>query len=201
MAVLAEYKNAWLGPHTQDQKDLLAGFRNGVLQCAKMAAGHLGSADFDSAGKFGLKMEERFFQDTGKIHRFYRASVGSSIERTVYDYILKAYGALELGKVADAYGAVWKGEGYIQQKVVPVIFALEFTGSCPGFPCSFKNSRPDIRLSLGKGTDGVEYEALLDLTSEKQKGHVLKKRDKWIAKANVPYIAEVIWTDDDIMHK
>jgi hypothetical protein len=37
--------------------------------------------------------------------------------------------------------------------------------------------------------------------SEKQKGHMLKKRDKWVAKGNVPHIAEVIWTDDDIMHK
>ncbi len=69
------------------------------------------------------------------------------------------------------------------------------------FPAATANSRPDIRLSLGAGTSGTYYEAIFDLTSEKQKGHVLKKRDKWIAKTNVPFIAEIVWEDSDIMLK
>ena len=82
-----------------------------------------------------------------------------------------------------------------------VIFALEYTGSCTELPCKFSSSRPDIRLSLGKGPDGSYAEALFDLTSEAQKDHVLKKGDNWLSKVAVPYIAEIIWTNDDIMLK
>jgi hypothetical protein len=42
---------------------------------------------------------------------------------------------------------------------------------------------------------------LFDLTSEGQVGHVLKKGDKWLSKANVAYVSEIVWTNDDIMHK
>jgi hypothetical protein len=80
-------------------------------------------------------------------------------------------------------------------------YALEYTDSTKELPCSFKKSRPDIRLSLGTGTDGKYYEALFDLTSEKQIGHVLDKGDNWLGKERVPFIAEVVWTDDDIMLK
>ncbi len=65
------------------------------------------------------------------------------------------------------------------------------------FPHSFwkrgdkAGSRPDVRLALGSG-----YEALFDITSEKQEGHILDKGANlvsggWLARDNIPFIAEV----------
>ena len=190
MAILVEFKNAWHDKHTDAQKDRCAEFANAVLSCAKMAAVHMGGADFSSSGAHGLKAESRFFSDSPKAHRFYRASAGSTIERAVYQYLIAGFNGVEVQK------------NVYKSALSDLVFAFEFTGSLDGyFPCSFKNSRPDIRVSLGKGSDGIVYEVLFDLTSEKQQGHILGKGDNWVAKANIPYIAEVLWTDHDIMHK
>jgi hypothetical protein len=161
-----------------------------------MASGHLGAGDFSSSGAHGVKAEERFYLD--RPHRFYRASVGSTIERAVYHYILWTIGALEPGVMADRLGAIWSGQ---LPNGVKIKVAFEYTGQSDGFPSSFSRSRPDIRLSLGAGTDGHDYEALYDLTSEAQKSHILSKGDSWLSKAYVPYVAEILWTNDDILLK
>lgn len=190
MALLAEFKNSWDMSHTAVQQEICADFADYLLKAAQLAAVKLGTGQFGFAGAHGMKMETRFFA-TGS-HRFYRASVGYSIEKSVYEFLVAAY--MAQAKENNIYTAT-------SQRGHPFAFAFEFTGTCDGFPNSFKNSRPDIRVALGKGQDGNWYEALFDLTSEKQKGHVLKKRDKWVTKERVPYIAEILWTDDDIMLK
>jgi len=190
MALLQEFKNEWNAQvHTDAQKAIAADFCHKVLLCAKMASVQMGMGHFSDAGAHGEKAEERFFSANHKPHRFYRASAGSTIERAVYKHLIQGFDADEVGK-------------NVYRSSTGVIFALEFTKSIPNvFSSSFSNSRPDIRVSLGIGTDGNAYEILIDLTSEKQKAHILKKGDNWLAKKYVPYIAEILWTDDDIMHK
>jgi len=192
MALLSYFKNAWDSQiHKQTQIDLATTFGQAVFACAQNAAVQLGGAVFSASGRHGLNAEKRFWQDDARPHRFYRASVGSTIERAVYAKLIEGYSATELCK--NVYQSSYASE---------VVFALEFTGSLEDcFPCKFNRSRPDIRLSLGAGKNGQIYEAVFDLTSQRQEGHIRNKGDNWLAKVHIPYIAEVLWTDDDIMHR
>lgn len=55
-----------------------------LLWSASRAGPQLGALDVESGGAHGMKMEERFLTDNPKPHRFFRASVGSTVERKVY---------------------------------------------------------------------------------------------------------------------
>jgi hypothetical protein len=190
MALLHEIKNAWPLTATQSQVGVLNSFSNLLLNAAKYAAVQLGIGKFEDAGKHGLKAEERFFADNPKPHRFFRASAGYTIEKGCYKALVDACQAKEIEP------------GTFQGTYFDFVFAFERTTALAGIlPCSFKSSRPDIRLALGNDSAGSPLEAIFDLTSEAQKDHVLKKGDNWVAKAAVPYIAEVLWTNDDIMLK
>lgn len=191
MADYKVHKNDWPGDATSAQKTLAVEFLNLLLKCAATASLQLGQGNFDDSGAFGVKAEQRFL-GTGN-HPFYRASLGSSVERAVYKYLEEV--------LCPDHGF----DGLYRYKqwgsIAGSAYALEFTQQCTELPHSFKSSRPDIRLSLGQSTLGKYYEAIYDLTSLKQTDHVLKKGDNWLAKDGVTYIAEVLWLDDDIMNK
>jgi hypothetical protein len=77
MALFEVHKNSWPAETTQEQQDLCLGFGNLLLFFAKKAANEMGTGIFSNSGAHGLKAEQRFFLD--KPHRFYRASVGSTV--------------------------------------------------------------------------------------------------------------------------
>jgi hypothetical protein len=223
MAVANLIKSTWDPNCQQAQADLAVAFQEALLTLAQKAGIGLGTLDVEGAGKFGVKLEERFTSATPKSHRFYRASAGSTIERLVYTNLLWATDAtnvhsdenmmddVESGKLPGKVAGVYEGQLplVINQTIVhhKVLFALEYTGSYKDtkgrslLPNSFSRSRPDIRLSLGPDKFGGYHEAIYDLTSEAQQDHVLKKGDNWLGKKYVPYISEIIWTNDDILLK
>lgn len=187
---------------TQDQQALILAFEGMLVSAAARAGQHLGAMQVEDAGKFGLKLEERFLADNPKPHRFYRAAVGSTIERQVYQQLHHVFIGGEVVVSKGDWAGVYKGRIGTATDIVDALFAIEYQPShAPAFPASFKSSRPDLRLALGAGSDGVYYEALFDLTSEGQIGHILKKGDKWLTKTNVAYVSEIVWADTDIMHK
>jgi hypothetical protein len=187
---------------TKEQQDLIFWFEAMIVATAARAGQQLGALDVESAGKFGLKLEERFLAGNPKPHRFFRASIGSTVERKVYGELRGFRTAATRVIQSGDWAGVYQGKIGTKDDVITITFAIEYQESwSPLLPCSFKNSRPDIRLSIGVGSDGVNYEALFDLTSEGQVGHVLKKGDKWLSKANVAYVSEIVWTNDDIMQK
>ena len=216
MAVSNSVKNSFTQQNTANQAALAVAFEQVLLKLAKVAGNNLGQLDVEGAGKFGVKLDERFKVDSSKPHRFYRASAGSTIERLVYAQLLWATAATDSsgknifdttvsGQLPEKVAGVYTGQlpinvgtGTVQ---LALTFALEYTSSATGLPSTFSSSRPDIRLSLGQGSDGNYYEAIYDLTSEAQKDHVLKKGDSWLTKTRVPYISEIIWTNDDILLK
>lgn len=203
MALVNVVKNSWPATATQAQVTFCLNFQNYILWAAAKAGRQFGLADMGGSGAHGLKAEERFFQDNPKPHRFFRASTGSTIEKLTYQYLVEVVGGnlagYEEGKLG---GTIWTGKIDVEGDSKDIAFALEYVSATPpAFPLSFKSSRPDIRLALGSDTAGHYLEAIFDLTSEAQKDHVLKKGDNWVAKAALPYIAEILWTNDDIMHK
>lgn len=186
---------------TSAQKELVMAFEGMLVGAAAKAAKELGALQIGDAGKHGEKMEERFFRDVDSPHRFYRASVGSTVERTVYKYIKTFFTSGKALVASGEWAGVFQGSIGTATDLVEMQFAIEYTSSYgTTLPCSFKNSRPDLRLAMGAGTDGKAYEALFDLTSEGQVGHVLTKGDGWLHKTNVAYVSEIVWMDDDIMH-
>lgn len=187
---------------TKSQQELILWFEGMIVGLAARAGQHLGALDVESAGKFGLKLEERFLADNPKPHRFFRASIGSTVERKVYGELCGLWTGARRVIPSGDWAGVFQGDIGTKDDIITITFAIEYQAShSPVLPCSFKNSRPDIRLSIGTGSDGVNYEALFDLTSEGQVGHVLKKGDKWLSKTNVAYVSEIVWTNDDIMQK
>lgn len=79
-------------------------------------------------------------------------------------------------------------------------FLLQTTGPRGElFPCDFRGprgdaSRPDVRVALGDRT-----EALFDITSRGEEGHVLEKGGgHWLEMPQVVFIAEVIYDEDEM---
>lgn len=197
---------AWTHSHkpaiTQAQINLIQAFESTLVWAAARAGTHLGGLKVEDAGKFGMKLEERFLADSPKPHRFYRASIGSTVERHVYEQLRSLVtGATTLVAAGD-WAGVYQGKIGTMTDIVDIVFAIEYQPSHGNLlPSSFKRSRPDLRLSIGQGSDGAHYEALFDLTSEGQVGHILKKGDQWLSKPHVAYVSEIVWADGDIMHK
>ncbi|HWA61841.1 MAG TPA: hypothetical protein VG939_10725 [Caulobacteraceae bacterium] len=187
---------------TQGQQALAIAFQEMIVGFAATAGQELGALNVETAGKFGLKLEERFTSDNPNPHRFYRASVGSTIERKVYEQLARFIRSSKALVSSGEWAGVYQGSMGTQTDLLDIYYAIEYPAACdPFFPNVFKKSRPDIRLSLGKGSDGEVYEALYDLTSEKQVGHIHAKGDNWTTKKKVAYVAEIVWADDDILHK
>ena len=196
MATFKLHKDSWdTNVLSQAQMTLAVEVLNNLVTCCGMAGAHIGTGNFGNAGAHGGVLDRRFYSP--KKERTFRAALGSGIERTVYTYLLDGYDMKEISEDQNVYRSA-EGTGN-------VIIALEMPGPLdPLFPNDFtghgkKGSRPDVRLALGQGTDGKYYEALFDLTSEVSVDHILKKAGNWLARANVPYIAEILWQNKDIM--
>jgi hypothetical protein len=203
MAKAVAWTHSFAAPITSSQQSLALYFQEMLLWAASRAGTQLGALDVDSGGAHGMKMEERFLMDNPKPHRFFRASVGSTVERKVYTE-LKNLVLTDITPIVASgdWAGVYQANLATQSDLVRITFAIEYPPACPpALPSVFRSSRPDIRLALGQGSDGTYYEALYDLTSEGQIGHVLTKGDNWVAKHSVAYIAEIVWMNDDIMQK
>jgi hypothetical protein len=203
MAKAVAWTHSFAAPITGEQKSLALFFEGVLLWAASRAGSQLGALDVETAGAHGMKMEQRFLADSPVFHRFYRASVGSTVERKVYTE-LKNFVLTDVKAIVTSgdWAGVYQANIATQSDVVPITFAIEYPPACPpALPSVFKKSRPDIRLALGQGTDGSYYEALYDLTSEGQIGHVLTKGDSWVTKHSVAYVAEIVWMNVDIMQK
>jgi hypothetical protein len=201
MARPIAWTRAFLPDIKDAQKELVLAFENLLVAAAAKAANEIGALMISDAGKHGAKMEERFLQDGPNTHRFYRASVGSTVERIIYKYLIKFF-TYDKPEGTGEWAGVYRGKIGTTEDVLDFVFAIEYTESfSTQLPCRFKNSRPDIRLALGPGANGTNYEALFDLTSEGQVGHILKKGDGWLKKANVAYVSEIVWANEDIMQQ
>jgi hypothetical protein len=187
---------------TAAQRELILAFEGLLVGAAAKAAKEIGALVVSDAGRHGAKMEERFLQDGPKTHRFYRASVGSAVERIIYKYLGNFFTSGQPIVQTGDWAGVYRGRMGTATDIVDFVFAIEYTGPhTPNLPCQFKRSRPDIRLALGPDGKGVNKEALFDLTSEGQVGHILKKGDGWLTKANVAYVSEIVWVNNDIMQQ
>lgn len=185
---------------TADQQALVLAFENMLVGAAARASREIGALVVADAGAHGGKLQQRFELDGS--HRFYRASVGSTVERIIYRYLKDFFVTGAPLVTAGEWSGVFQAQIGTMTDLLDIVFGLEYTASHnPHLPCSFKNSRPDIRLSLGNDSQGKPQEALFDLTSEGQIGHILKKGDKWLQKSGVAYVSEIVWVKDDIMHK
>ncbi|HQT84665.1 MAG: hypothetical protein B7Z58_09220 [Acidiphilium sp. 37-64-53] len=202
MARAVSYTHSFASVITEDQQRLALYFNDVLVGIAAGAGRQLGALNVEEAGKFGMKLEERFLGNNPKPHAFYRASVGSSVERIVYAYLLQKFPGVECLTSGGQTAGIYQARIGTADNIVTIIFAIEYTGSSsPHLPSVFKKSRPDIRLSLGAGTDGKYYEALYDLTSVGGIGHILKKGDNWLFKHSVAFVSEIIWTNEDILHQ
>lgn len=185
---------------TANQQELVVAFENMLVGAAARASREIGALAIANAGAHGAKLQERFAM-VGD-HRFYRASLGSSVERIIYKYLQDFFVRGEPLVAAGGWAGVYKAKMGTATDLVDIVFAVEYTSShTPYLPCSFKKSRPDLRLALGPDKLGKPQEALFDLTSEGQIGHILKKGDAWLNKSGVAYVSEIVWVNDDIMHK
>ena len=203
MAKAVAWTHSFAAPITSAQQSLALYFQEMLLWAASRAGTQLGALDVQTGGAHGMKMEERFLMDNPKPHRFFRASVGSTVERKVYTE-LKSLILTDMTAIVASgdWAGVYQANIATQSDVVRITFAIEYPPACPpALPSAFKTSRPDIRLALGQGSDGNYYEALYDLTSEGQIGHVLTKGDSWVTKNSVAYVAEIVWMNDDIMQR
>jgi hypothetical protein len=203
MAKAVAWTHTFGAPITSAQQTMALYFQEVLLWAASRAGTQLGTLNVTSAGAHGMKLEERFLADTAKFHRFYRASVGSTVERKVYTE-LKTFVLSDVKAIVASgdWAGVYQANIATPTDVASIVFGIEYAAACaPALPSSFKKSRPDIRLALGQGSDGKYYEALYDLTSEGQVGHILAKGDSWVTKHSVAYVAEIVWMNDDIMQK
>lgn len=201
MARAVAWTHSFAAPITGDQQSLALYFQEMLLWAASRAATQLGALDVNTGGAHGIKMEERFLADNPRPHRFFRASVGSTVERKVYTE-LQNLALTEVHRVVPSgdWAGVYQANLATQADILPITYAIEYPPAyAPALPSIFKKSRPDVRLALGQGSDGKYYEALYDLTSEGQIGHVLTKGDNWVTKNSVAYVAEIVWMNNDIM--
>lgn len=122
--------------------------------------------------------------------RWYRARLG---------YVIEAEANAGLAR-----SAVRSGWHCVDDRPINVVGAGDYLLQTPGprgslFPCDFRGprgegSRPDVRVALGDGT-----EALFDITSRGEEGHVLDKGGgHWLGMPQVVFIAEVIYDESEI---
>lgn len=124
--------------------------------------------------------------------RWYRARLGYVIEAEANASLLRS--AVRGGRgwrcMDDRPGDAAAAGDFLLQTSGP-------HGAC--FPCDFRGargegSRPDVRVALGDGT-----EALFDITSRGEEGHVLEKGGgQWLKMPNVVFIAEVIYDENEV---
>lgn len=124
--------------------------------------------------------------------RWYRARLGYVIEAEANQILTtSAPGAGRGWRCVDELpaGGARKGDFLLQTpEPVPPCFPSEFRRWNGG------TSRPDVRVALGDGT-----EALFDITSRGQEGHVLEKGGgHWLTMPTVAFIAEVIYDENEV---
>lgn len=186
------FKDLWSAErHTQAQVDLAWGFLHLLDDCVTKAYKEAEALQLDGndakAAQFmrrmeGFSMGERTREYKGAV-RIFKAAFGAAIEERAYQLL-------------DANDALWV-EDYTEWDDFNFATELQLADAASGFPHSFKGrgaskgSRPDVRLALGGG-----YEALFDITSDSivSQGHILGKGvNGWLARSNVPFIAEVYY--------
>jgi len=119
-------------------------------------------------------------REQGRLRTF-GARYGSSVE-------IEAYHLLDRHWWKAADGAPGDYTVETADRLDPDLFVHSFAGR-GGRP----GSRPDLRLALGDG-----FEAVYDITSEAQEGHILGKganigRGGWLARSRVPFVAEIFY--------
>jgi hypothetical protein len=118
-------------------------------------------------GKFGLKLEEWFLSQNPKPHAFLRTLIGSMVEREASIAICGRSTGAKRVVSSEARAGVYRGEIGSKNNIFALPSALEQEGGhSPMLPGSFRNSRSNIRLSIGPGSDRVNYDMLFDVTSE-----------------------------------
>lgn len=187
------FKNDWDTRHTEAQAMLAWGFLHMLDECVAKAhheAVNLALDGNDAKAAQFLRRFEGFSHGTGTREykgacRIFKAAFGSAIEERAYQLL-------------DANDSIWV-EDYTEWDDFQFAIELQRPDATGGFPHSFagkgnaKGSRPDVRLALGNG-----FEALFDITSNSviSQGHIHKKgANGWLARGNVPFIAEVYYPE------
>lgn len=142
-----------------------------------------------------------FEEDAGlpKIQAWHRAAKGMKMTPRAKAYQKAAkVGAMIFGSAVEEEAYWLLAEKYHPVEGEPGDYTIETPDRIlPLFPHYFggigdkKGSRPDIRLALGSGC-----EALFDITSAANAGHILEKgcsQGNWMTRANIPFIAEVFY--------
>jgi hypothetical protein len=110
---------------TEAQQDLMLWFEGVIVGLAARAGEHLGALDVKTAGKFGRKLEERFLTRNPKAHPFFRASIGSTIEREVYADICGLWTSAKRVVNSGDWAGVYQGEIGTKDDIVTITFAIE----------------------------------------------------------------------------
>lgn len=187
------FKNTWSqDAHTEAQMQLAWGFLHLLEECVSKAQTEAESFMLDGNDPKAAQLYRRMegFSKGARTReyrgaaRVFKAAFGSAIEERAYQLL-------------DANDSIWV-EDYVDWDDFNFATELQLANVGSGFPHSFKGkgtskgSRPDVRLALGNG-----FEALYDITSDSitSQGHINKKgTNGWLARANVPFIAEVYYT-------
>ncbi|WP_332876510.1 hypothetical protein [Massilia sp. S19_KUP03_FR1] len=186
------FKDLWSADrHTEAQMQLTWGFLRLLDDCVTKAYKEAESLRLDGndakAAQF-MRGMEGFSRGTRTREykaaiRIFKAASGAAIEERAYQLL-------------DANDALWV-EDYTKWDDFNFATELQLADAGSGFPHSFKGrgaskgSRPDVRFALGGG-----YEALFDITADSSasQGHLLGKgANGWLARCNVPIIAEVYY--------
>ena len=115
MAKPVIWKKGAKGQLTVEQKQLIAAFEDMLIKAAADAGRRLGALTVESAGRFGVKLEERFMSSSSKSHRFYRASVGSSIERMVYAHLPKWVTSMDPQPSSEGWSGLYRQDRHLDR--------------------------------------------------------------------------------------
>jgi hypothetical protein len=175
-------------------KELATDFLSALDKIVQQAGFNLVTGQFTAPATFEGKVLAFHNKIGPKAEHAFGASIGSAIEAQTYE-LLKQHRTLGRHWANNRTAGADAAGDYLLEypERRGALFPHHFAASA----VRVKGSRPDIRLALGDG-----YEALFDITSEAEKGHVLTKGDgHWLKKDKVVFVAEVFYSQDQIGSK